>query len=70
MPLGAYPPMLRRRRQRSAGLGSTTGTSVFAGAGSLVSVAVQRGTKATHRTRRYGVGDADEASKGSRGPRW
>ena len=38
--LGAYPPMLRRRKQRSSGLGSTTVNSVFAGAGSLVSVGV------------------------------
>ena len=38
--LGAYPPMLRRRRQGSSRLGSTAATSVFAGAGSLVSVGV------------------------------
>ena len=35
MPSGAYPPMLRRRRQRRSGLGWTTGTIVLAGAGSI-----------------------------------
>ena len=32
--------------------------------------AYQRGSKPTHRTRGYGVGDVDEAAQGSRGARW
>ena len=32
--------------------------------------AYQRGPKATHMTRGYGVGDVDEAAQGSRGARW
>ena len=32
--------------------------------------AYQRGPKATHKARGYGVGDVDEAAQGSRGARW